>query len=106
MKVPENRRGQKTVPGETIVVGDWIYRPTTEGDYMMIVGSVSRGTDEGLEVFVFCGDVFKVTGDGAGPQAAFLGDIQMHLAGASEWYLPIGKKITKGTSLEESDWRY
>jgi hypothetical protein len=82
-----------------VVEGDRIYRPTPDGDYMMIVETVGRGTYEGIEAFIFSGDVYKLTGEGAGSQPAFLGDIQARLAGTGGWKLPLDKNITEVVDL-------
>jgi hypothetical protein len=77
-EVPENRRGMKRVPTERVVVGDWIYRKGPDGDYMMIVDFLDSGTFGGVEAFRIAGSVYKLAGEGAGPQAAFSGAAQGH----------------------------
>jgi hypothetical protein len=107
MKVPENRRAQKMAAGDSIVVGDWIYRATTDhGDLMMIVTSVGRGVHEGIDAIIFSGDVFTMSGEGAGPQAAFLGDMTATRAGTGTWKLPVDKQITVGCGVEDADWQF
>jgi hypothetical protein len=99
----------KRADADSVAVGDWVYRTAKAGDrtapagdYMMIVSSIGRGTHEGIDVYLLRGDVYTLAGEGAGPQAAFLGDIQAHLAAtAREWKLPLGGTIVKGCPLEE-----
>src|SRR6476646_2801271 len=97
-EVPENRRGMKNAPTEGVDVGDWIYRKGREGDYMMIVDFRDSGTFEGVEAFRIAGNVYKLAGEGAGPQAAFLGVAQAHPAagGPFEWLLELGGTVVKG----------
>jgi hypothetical protein len=100
----------KRADANSVVVGDWVYRTTKTGDstapagnYMMIVSSIGRGTHEGIDVYLLRGDVYALAGEGAEPQALFLGDIQAHLvATAREWKLPLDGTIVKGCPLEEA----
>jgi type 1 glutamine amidotransferase len=104
MRAPENRRAQKNAPSASVVAGDWVYRPGADGrEYVMIVDHVGRGVYKGIDAFSYRGDVYTMTGEGAGPQAKFLGSFEAHLSGASEWYYPVDKDVTIGCALGDGD---
>jgi hypothetical protein len=109
MKAPENRRGMKRASADSVDVGDWIYRiinstdsSAPPGEYMMIVESIGRGTHEGTDIHRFRGDVYAVRGEGAWPQSAFLGDIELHRAGTGEWMSPLDGNFVIGCPREEA----
>lgn len=103
--VPDNKRAQKHVAGETIVVGDWIYRPAAGTDYMMIIDAVGEGTHEDMPIYLFTGDVYRMQGEGAGPNPTFLGDMEAHSTGRGEWKLPKDQRVTVACSLEDADYQ-
>jgi hypothetical protein len=96
--------GQRSVPSDSIVVGDRIYRTTeTDGDLMMVVASASKGSVSGVKVCVWRGDIYWLKGDGTGTAFKFMGAITSSRMGSGEWLVPLGKPVTKAVLLEEAD---
>ncbi|MGV0603944.1 hypothetical protein [Mycolicibacterium sp. XJ1904] len=108
MKAPENRRGMKRANADSIVAGDWLYRiiksadsSAPPGEYMMIVASVDTVDHAGSEVYRYSGDVYAVKGEGAWPQSAFLGAIELHQMGTGTWMSPLDGNMVVGCPLDE-----
>lgn len=104
-EVPDNRRGMQRVPSDRVVVGDWIYRKGADCDYMMIVEQRNTCVREGRQAIRIGGGVYKLEGEGAGPQAYFLGSAQARpvIGGPYQWYLEAGGNVVRGCSLEDAD---
>lgn len=68
---------------------------------MMIVGSVDTADYAGAEVYRYSGDVYAVKGEGAWPQSAFLGAIELHQVGAGTWMSPLDGDMVVGCPLDE-----
>lgn len=95
--------GQKRVAAAAIQVGDAIFRPVPEGDLLMIVKEIHRGSREGTDLFVYRGVVHKLTGPGAGPNFLLLGEMKGGIVGVSEWLAPVDGDVVKAVPLAESD---
>jgi hypothetical protein len=96
--------GQKSVPSDSIVVGDRIYRTTeSEGDLMMEVASASMGSVNGVKVCVWRGDIYSLEGEGTGTAFKFMGAMTSSRVGRGEWSVPLGKPVTKAVQLDEAD---
>jgi hypothetical protein len=98
----------KRVNADDIVVGDWVYRIIKSADstaspaeYMMMIATIDRGTHQGTKIYLLSGDVYTLRGEGAWPNSAFLGDVQLHRAGTGTWKLPLDGNLVKGCPLEE-----
>ncbi|BDN85421.1 hypothetical protein NJB1907Z4_P0730 (plasmid) [Mycobacterium pseudoshottsii] len=108
MRVPENRRGMKRVSAGDIVVGDWVYRiigsadpSAPAGEYMMVIAAIDKDTYEGTTIYRVSGDVYALRGEGAWPNSAFLGEVQLRRVGTGTWMLPLDGNLVKGCPLEE-----
>jgi hypothetical protein len=100
MSDPLNRSAKKNVPAESIVEGDLIYRPSQgRGEAMMVVQSVDRGIHEGIEVFVWGGDVFTFDRDVAGR-----GRATDYAQGV--WNVPVDQQVIKGVPPDEASRDY
>jgi hypothetical protein len=107
MTDPLNRTAKRKVPAESIVEGDLIYRPGQgRGDAMMVVQSVDTGIHEGIEVFVWGGDVFTFVTDTEGRGANSLGDITATDYAQAVWTVPVDQQVTKGVPPDEADRGY
>jgi hypothetical protein len=107
MSDPLNRTAKRNASAESIVEGDLIYRPSQgRGEVMMVVQSVDKGIDEGIEVFVWGGDVFTFERDVAGRSAPFLGGITATDYAQAVWTVPVDQQVTKGVPPDEADRDY
>jgi hypothetical protein len=71
---------------------------------MMVVEQIGTGVHDGTDLFVWRGTTFTLTGSGAGPQGAFLGDMVATPYGIGEWPIPVTGSVMKAVPVEESDW--
>ena len=95
---------QKAVQADSIFVGDQVFRTHTEhGDLMLIVKEIGQGIDAGREVFVWIGTLYKLEGEGTGPNASFLGDMTARPTGSGVWRFPVDLRVHKGVPKDEAD---
>jgi len=54
-------------------------------------------------VFVWIGTLYKLEGEGTGPNASFLGDMTARPTGSGVWRFPVDLRVHKGVPADEAD---
>jgi len=71
----------------------------------MVVDSIETDrTPDGIDIFVWKGNVYVLGGEGAGSEGSFLGNMNTSSSiGRQTWSITIDKPVTKAVPIAEAD---